>query len=494
MAANGAATRAIAPSSGWLAEPRFERDTCLVEGAWARGIQRDCGWLVVPESREAPKSNFVRLAVEVIRAKEPDGTPPLVFVHGGPGGQGGIRLFSAGVAASPIALHRDVVIYDQRGAGLSQPKLCPAYDRLFESTVNHPEARDKNRTLDAARRACVQQLDAQHIDRAAYSTDASAADLIDLRHALGYARWDIYAPSYGALLAQEVMERDVAGIRAVVLASPVGRAIMQKAEQPQSTQHAFERVFDACRVQPACRAAFPQPADDFYAVYDALNRSPIHVATAGSARREDGVVLDGEGLVANVRNRLLNRAGISRVPLLLHELHRGDRLRAAREVVGDGTMPSNAGDAALREIVLCNDGQTSGSAYRKAAKSANAASRPPFRRAADRDERECGGWIPRIVDRPARLPVRSDIPTLILTGYFDDRTPSEHGRRMAASLSRAYVVELPDEGHDARPGACHAAIVQQFYEDPTRAPDTTCIAHIPSIQFATSWNAALGRH
>jgi hypothetical protein len=65
---------------------------------------------------------------------------------------------------------------------------------------------------------------------------------------------------------------------------------------------------------------------------------------------------------------------------------------------------------------------------------------------------------------------------------------------MAASLSRAYVVELPDEGHDARPGACHAAIVQQFYEDPTRAPDTTCIAHIPSIQFATSWNAALGRH
>ncbi len=477
---------------GFQERRRFERDTCLVEGAWARGIQRDCGWLVVPESRERPKSNVVRLAVEVIRAREPDGTPPLVLLHGGPGGQGGIRLFSAGLAASPVSLHRDVVIYDQRGAGLSQPKLCPSYERLFESTFNRAEARDKERILDAARRACVQELDAKQIDRLAYSTSASAADLIDLRHALGYARWDIYGPSYGALLAQEVMDRDAAGIRAVVLASPVGRAIMQKAEQPQSTQRAFERVFEACGLQPRCRAAFPQLGEDFYAVYDALNRSPLLVPVSRSADRHDAVVFNGERLVADIRNRMLNRDGIGRIPLLVHELRSGDRLRAAREVVADGMMPANVADAALREIVLCNDGATSGSAYRKAAKSVNARSLPPFRRAVDRDERECREWLPRVVDRPAQIPVRSDIPTLILTGYFDDRAPTDHGRRIAATLSRVYVVELPDEGHDARrPGPCHAMIVQHFYEDPTHAPDTTCIAQIPSIQFATSWNPSV---
>ena len=57
--------------------------------------------------------------------------------------------------------------------------------------------------------------------------------------------------------------------------------------------------------------------------------------------------------------------------------------------------------------------------------------------------------VPRSVDA---APVRSDIPTLILTGYFDDRTPTEHARRIASTLSRAYLVEFPDEGHDARPG------------------------------------------
>jgi alpha-beta hydrolase superfamily lysophospholipase len=89
-------------------------------------------------------------------------------------------------------------------------------------------------------------------------------------------------------------------------------------------------------------------------------------------------------------------------------------------------------------------------------------------------------------------PVRSDIPTLILTGYFDDRTPTEHTRRIAATLSRAYLVEFPDEGHDTRAPACHAAIVRQFFEDPTRQPDISCVATIPPILFATAWEAARG--
>ena len=86
--------------------------------------------------------------------------------------------------------------------------------------------------------------------------------------------------------------------------------------------------------------------------------------------------------------------------------------------------------------------------------------------------------------------MRSDIPTLILSGYFDDRTPAEHARRIASTLSRAYLVEFPHEGHDARPTGCHAAIVMQFLEDPTRKPDTSCIATIPPIRFATAWESA----
>jgi pimeloyl-ACP methyl ester carboxylesterase len=145
------------------------------------------------------------------------------------------------------------------------------------------------------------------------------------------------------------------------------------------------------------------------------------------------------------------------------------------------------GDRALREVINCSDHATHGAAYQKTLDSVNALARPPFRRARDR---ECDDWLRRSRDGSMPAPVRSDIPTLILTGQFDDRTPTEQARRIASTLSRASLVEFPDEGHDARPGGCHAAIVVQFLEDPTRKVDTSCVATIPPISFATTWEPA----
>lgn len=459
--------------------PRFERADCLVDGDWARDVRRECGWLVVPESRDRPSTKTVRLAVEVFRTREPSGAPPRVYLHGGPGGVGGIRLYSQGLARSQASLHRDIVIYDQRGAGLSLPKLCPAYDTA-------PDA-----ALPAARRDCIAELEAQGIDRRAYSTAASAADLIDLRHALGYASWDVYGASYGARLAQEAIARDGSAIHSVVLASPVARSFSTQAEQPLSTQRALEHMFAACGRQPTCHDAFPNVEQDFYAAYDSLAASPVALPIVRADSGRDTVWFDGRRLVGNIRNLFLNRPRVSvgRLPLLLHELWAGDRLRAAREIVEEGSASVNPGDRALRDIILCADHATSGTAYRRTLDSVNALARPPFRRIVDA---ACGEWLPHQRDELMPAPVRSDIPTLILTGYFDDRAPTAHARRIAATLRRAYLVEFPDEGHDARPAACHAAIMTQFLEDPTRQPDTSCVATIPPIPFATAWEPARG--
>jgi len=454
--------------------PRFERTACWVDGDWARDVRRECGWLVVPESRDRARAHTIRLAVEVFRARKPTGAAPRVLLHGGPGGAGGIRLYSEGIARGSLSLQRDVVIYDQRGAGFSEPKLCPAYD---------------DDALPELRRACIAELEAQDIDRRAYNTAASVADLIDLRHTLGYASWDLYAMSYGARVAQEAMARDRRGIHAVVLASPLARNFSSQAEQPLSTQHAFERVFAACARQPSCRDAFPNVEQDFYAAYDDLTSSPVSVPITGPNRASDTVRFDGRRLVDDIRSRLLSRprTAVARLPFLLHELRAGDRVRAAREIVSEGS--GNAPDRALRALINCADHATFGANYRRTLDSVNALARPAFRRAIDVD---CEEWLPRLRDGAMPAPVRSDVPTLIVTGYFDDRTPTEHARRIAATLSRAYLVEFPDEGHDARPSACRAAIVRQFFEDSTRKPDTSCITTLPPITFATAWEPAGG--
>jgi beta-glucanase (GH16 family)/pimeloyl-ACP methyl ester carboxylesterase len=469
--------------------PRFERSDCLVNGSWASDLRRECGWLVVPESRDrtgAHSVRTVRLAVEIFRARTPSGAPPLVFLHGGPGGAGGIRLFSEGIARGPFPLHRDVVIYDQRGAGFSQPKLCPAYERMADAAYNLRDDAEKDVRLTAAQRACIAELKAQGIDRFAYSTEASVADLIDLRRTLGYSSWQIYGASYGARLAQEAMARDARAIHSVVLASPGARGFSTRARQPLSTQRAFERVFAACRVQASCRDAFPNVEQDFDAAYDELTASPLPVPIVRPDSGRDTVWFNGQRLVSDIRDRILNRARpmVGRLPLLLHELRAGggDRLRAAREIVGTGTASGAVADRVLRDLINCHDHDTYGTAYRKTIDSVNAVVRPPFRRDV---ARECDEWLPGLADRGMRAPVRSDIPTLIVTGHFDDRTPTEHARRIASTLSRAYVVELPDEGHDGREPGCHGALVAQFIEDPTKKPDTSCVAKIPPIPFTT---------
>jgi pimeloyl-ACP methyl ester carboxylesterase len=453
--------------------PRFEPTDCWVDGAWTRDVRRECGWLVVRESRDRASATTVRLAVEIFRAQQPSGAPPLVFLHGGPGGVGGIRLYSEGVARSLLFLHRDVVIYDQRGAGFSQPKLCPAYDSVADAG------------LTEARRACITELEAQGIDRRAYNTAASVADLMDLRRVLGYESWDVYGLSYGARLAQEAMARDGRAIRSVVLASPVARGFSSQAEQPLSTQRALEHVYAACARQPSCRDAFPTVEQDFYAVWDDVTASPVAVPILRPDSGRDTVWLDGRRLVDAIRNRMLYhvRVGVARLPLLLHELRAGDSARAAREIVGEGT--GRLPDAALR-LINCADHATSGAIYRKTLDSVNALARPPFRRIFDR---ECEQWLPQLRDAPMPAPVRSGIPTLILSGVYDDRTPTKLARRIAATLSHAYLVEFPDEGHDTRPSPCHSSIIAQFLEDPTRQPDTSCVAAIAPIPFAVAWES-----
>jgi pimeloyl-ACP methyl ester carboxylesterase len=56
-------------------------------------------------------------------------------------------------------------------------------------------------------------------------------------------------------------------------------------------------------------------------------------------------------------------------------------------------------------------------------------------------------WQDGFADPSTHEFVKSDVPTLLLTGEFDERSPTEHSRRIAASLSRAWLYELPGESH-----------------------------------------------
>ena len=435
----------------------------------------ECGWLVVPESRSRPDGRTVRLNVVVVRAVTPTTAPPTVFISGGPGQAGAPIRYNP----SLIARARDVIYYDQRATGRSQPDLCPQFDVDY--------ADNRNRNTDQARierekqliQRCVELLRTQGIDAESYNTSTSAHDLADLRRALGYQRWILRGGSYGTRLAQETMRADPLGVHATILIAPVPPGEQGEAlEWRLSIQRGFEKVFAACGADAACHAAFPDPRGDFFAVWEELQRTPMLLPNA-----QDTVILHGDRLVQSLVRLFDGNTGVARIPFLLNELRRGDRLRAARELAPsvDARPGANAVAVALNRLVNCYE---SGGIRPGVVDSANTVPLPPFRQKLDPDA--CRTWRTRFATESERAPLHSDIPTLIISGEYDIRTPTENGRHIARTLERAYVYELPAVGHSGST-VCGVSILQQFTEDPSREPDASCLTRSPKLTFATKW-------
>lgn len=75
-------------------------------------------------------------------------------------------------------------------------------------------------------------------------------------------------------------------------------------------------------------------------------------------------------------------------------------------------------------------------------------------------------------------PVNSDIPTLILQGEFDTRTPIGNGRSLSEQLSNDTLVIIPQVGHETWTSAtsCVGQISIAFISNPEQAPDLSCLA------------------
>jgi len=451
--------------------PAFEKKECAFEATVGNV---ECGWLTVPESRSRPLGRTVRLNVVVARTANTSGAPPLVFFSGGPGQSGAPVRWNPGLVA-PV---RDLIYFDQRGTGTSQPALCPEFSVDYADVRNSTTRDEWVENEKPIIRRCMELLRTQGIDAESYNTATSAQDVADLRRALGYAKWIVRGGSYGTRLAQEVMRADPLGVHAAVMIAPAPAGRQGEAlEWRLSIQHTFEKLFEACAADTACHNAFPDPEGDFYALWESLNREPIRTLAANG---RDTVVLSGDRLVNSLVRLFDGTTFHARMPFLLSELRRGDRVRAARELAPN--VANNSGVAvALNRLVNCYESR---GLRQGVVDSANTVPKPPFRMKLDSGT--CALWRTRFATEAENAPVRSDIPTLIITGEYDMRTTAEDAQRIAKTLTHAYVYVLPGMGHSGL-GPCGQELVRQFVEDASRPPDSSCLTKIPKLAFATGW-------
>lgn len=472
----------VAPAQSDTAQnaiPRFERADCdyPIPLGIARDVHRECGYLVVAENRGRPAGRTYRLAVVTYRAKTPDNQAPLLLLHGGPGGVGGTHFPWGNTVQSPLARGQDVVIFDMRGVGASEPRLCPNFETA--AAFVKPTRREWEADYRTAVRACVAQLDSIGIDRTAFGADVNAMDAVDLRRTLGYARWDIYGVSYGSLVVQELLRIDSPATRAAALVSGIALGPMHSGELALAHQNTLHNIFAQCAAQPACQRAFPALQADFQALYDELMAKPLELAVPNGAQPRM-VLLNGERFITEMRQGLAQPAIVRRIPLLVHELRHGDRTAALRYMIGTGVI--SAWDA-LTHLVGCNQ---SGASYRATVAATLPSLHPPYRAVADDVRDHCDLWLPQPTRQSDTRPVVSDVPTLVVHGEFEVADVKRTQQLMTAGLKRAYAYTFSGLGHAGQTVGCYGAVIERFLQNPTRAPDSSCIGAMQGIQFKTT--------
>ena len=175
------------------------------------------GWLEVPVRHGRPEGGRIRLPVVRIKTTNPNPGPPIVFLAGGPG-NAGTRLVTGGLYphAARLSAYADIIAFDQRGTGTSEPTLSvPGRFGLPSGLpVDSPEA---GRRLVALAGTIRTTMESRGIDLAAYNTIESSDDVELLRRALGAERIILWAHSYGTHLALAVIKRHGAGVARAVL-------------------------------------------------------------------------------------------------------------------------------------------------------------------------------------------------------------------------------------------------------------------------------------
>ena len=447
-----------------------------------------CGQVTVP-SDWATGDGQVVLQIAVFAGPAGDSAAdPVIYLDGGPGSHALDTLrFIDDSIITPLQSRGDVIFFDQRGAGRSEPRLdCPEVtesSRISEDTITEDDDESWDRFL-LALTACSDRLRADGIDIGDYNSANNAHDVEAIRSALGYDEWNLYGISYGTRLGLEVMRRHPGPVRTAVLDSVFPPEVDSARDNPGSFLASYNEVVAACSRQPAC-AAEGDLGDRLTAIAEKYDAEPIRVEVRNFLTDEtDDVYVTGDSLVSLVRGSLYSPSQFTDLPEVVAQLEAGDTDGLVQFLNQDRTNEEFF-TAGMFYAFECNEEAVFSDEVEVAA----AVPDDPFGLNPDgflyssnsgpNAFRTCEAYGWGSAPPEANDPVVSDIPSLVMAGHYDPVTPVAWAELAAANLENSHLVVHPDEAHGVSPGDCGMSIVTAFLAAPETTPDTACFAEAP---------------
>jgi pimeloyl-ACP methyl ester carboxylesterase len=471
-AAIAAATVALAPiaalgNSGLASASALALTPCPAQQGFS------CGTLSVPLERSGAVPGTISLRIERMLAGPAPSRSAVVALAGGPG-QAALPLASdLASAIAPALRTRDLIVFDQRGTGQSNPLGCSALG-----------AGPGLSQLQQLVGECALQLGP---GRGGYTTAESVQDVEAIRQALGYEKLVLYGTSYGTKVALEYAERYPQQVEAMVLDSVVAPSGPQAFEL--STFQAITPVLQELCSHDACKGITSSPVADLARLVERLRRGSLSGTIDNGYGQRQSLKLGALELLFVLEAGDLNPALRALLPAAIESaLDRDPAPLLQLYALSEGLIPNvpplpreRAEEGIDETLFWTTSCEEDPFPWQRAAAPAtrHAEALAALRAIPGRDfypfDANVGLMAGPMLDclqwpdasngppAPAALPA---VPTLILSGGQDLRTPTTEARHIAAMIPGSQLVVVPYTGHSVLGSdlsGCAAGAVAAFF-------------------------------
>lgn len=439
--------------------PRFTGET----------LEARCATLDVPENRANPDGRKISLKIAWVPADRDDAAEPdPVFMLAGGPGQSALQSYPQSAAAfAETRKKRHIILVDQRGTGASNPLTCK------EETPDEV-ATPSDEAVRAHTQRCLDALEGR-ADPRFYTTGDAIADLEAVRQAIGAKQIDLVGISYGTRVAQQYAAAYPASTRSVVLDSAVPNSLVLGNEMARNLDHALDLQFALCAKTPECKQRYGEPRVRLDALMAQLKAAPVSVryrdATTGESKEDQLTEARVAGLV---RMYAYMPMAASLLPLQLNEAAAGryDGLMALSKMLGE--QMENEMSTGMQLSVICSE--DAGELKPDPADDGTLMGGDFVRVLAE----QCKVWPKGSRTANFRAPLKTSVPTLLLSGEFDPVTPPRYGDEVAKSLPNGRHLVLRGQGHNVIGAGCMPRLMAKFIDKAdAKALDAKCLAALP---------------
>lgn len=426
------------------------------------------GKLTVPENyAHLENGRTLAISFAVIKARKQASKPDPVLVFAGGWG-------------SPILQHidyfseyflgedRDIILYDYRGLGYSEPIICPdigeiVYAQLV-SAMTYQEFKSLQIQLFAN---CLDSLEYKNIDWNQYGTDQRSKDANLLLEQLAYPSYNLLGTSGGTRTIQSFIRNATVDIRSAIMDSsvPIGYPIIFDGIANYRTS--LNRILRACVEDPRCNNAYPNLGPRFFAFLAELDKKPLNIKLRAGPK----ATLNRQEVNALVYNHLHDKNNFETLPFFLETLLKRKKFILRR------MLNAHQIEGLIRESIngpgflnYMNDYKVFQSAYKPSS---------PQDSLTYESLDSYFSYFPldslfEISDLE-KVPIQTDVPTLFLVGMYDPTTPPKYTQFMEPNFSHSITLKFPKAGHGLFNDECAQESILRFIEHPDKRPVLPCL-------------------